>query len=179
MTPGHGLTLLQTAKVASSCIRSLLLQPNKSPASNSLCKYLVPRLVHFVTTTSPEDPERARSSVTSSLTNWSTTLPTTSLPAGMALLVPTLLSRASTENGGEQADNAAIYHEISARLLELAAADQVAFKNLVSSMNSEQKSFMERVIRSGRPSVGDDARAGDDEGSGIPTIALRMNFGGP
>lgn len=178
MTPEQGLTLSQTAKVASNCIRSLLLQPNKSAASNSLCKYLVPRLVHFVTTTTPEDPERARSAVTSSLTSWAIALPNASIPIGMALVVPTLLSRASTEIGGEQANNAAVYHEISARLLELAAADQVAFKSLVSSMNAEQKSFMERVIRSGRPTVGGDTRADDDEGSGVPTIALRMNFGG-
>lgn len=90
----------------------------------------------------------------------------------MSMMIPTLLSRANSENspGG-------VYPETSARLLELAGADQSAFRAVVSGMNEGQKAFMEAVIRSGRGSGAQKHRSVEDEGK-EPTIALRMNFGG-
>jgi HEAT repeat-containing protein 5 len=94
-------------------------------------------------------------------------------PAAMALVLPTLLGRASAE-GRET------YIETSARLLELAAADQPAFRAVVASMSESQRAFLEEVIRWGRQAGGEAeraARAGSTAG-GQPTIELKMNFGG-
>lgn len=92
----------------------------------------------------------------------------------MSLVVPTLLSRASSE-GGAGAGDMAIYRETSARLLELASADQASFRGVVAGMSEGQKAFMEEVIRSGRQS--EDADKDADKDSGQPTIALKMDFG--
>ena len=89
----------------------------------------------------------------------------------MAVVVPTLLERANKE--GEST-----WRETSARLLELAAADQGAFRGVVGSMSGKQKAFMESVILKGRSAVIDNAmKSGNDDGEGEPTIALRMDFG--
>ena len=90
----------------------------------------------------------------------------------MAVVVPTLLERANKE--GE-----ATWKETSARLLELAASDQGAFRGVVGSMSVEQKGFMESVITKGRSAAVDTEKKGDaGDGDGEPTIALRMDFGG-
>jgi hypothetical protein len=92
----------------------------------------------------------------------------------MALVVPALLARASSEsaNGG---DATGVYRETSARLLELASADQNAFRGVVGAMSETQKAFMEEVIRSGRHAGGVQKSGGE---GAQPTIALKMNFGG-
>lgn len=87
----------------------------------------------------------------------------------MAVLIPTLLKRASGE--GDK-----VWQETSARLLELAGSNPVAFREVVGGMEVEQKGFMEGVLVKGR---GDDGRKGVvEEEKGEPTIALRMDFGG-
>lgn len=90
----------------------------------------------------------------------------------MSLVLPTLLSRASTE--GPEDKN--IYRETSARLLELASVEQASFRGIVAGMSEGQKAFMEEVIKSGRAS--DNVERDVDSGSGQPTIALKMDFGG-
>ena len=100
----------------------------------------------------------------------------------MALVVPTLLSRAATEPAKDDA-----YRETSARLLELASADQTAFRAVVGAMSESQRAFMEEVIRSGRAGgmgggVGGSGagrrKVEEEEEEQAPTIALKMNFGG-
>lgn len=91
-------------------------------------------------------------------------------PAAMTLVIPTLMARAAAE--GEET-----YRETSARLLELAAVEQTVFRAIVNKMSSEQKAFLEEVIRYGRQSSSEAALSGTTEG-GQPTIALKMNFGG-
>ena len=99
----------------------------------------------------------------------------------MALVVPTLLSRAATEPAKDD-----VYRETSARLLELAGTDQTAFRAVVGAMSEAQRAFMEEVIKSGRGMGGGGAaahgaaggRRSVDEGEHAPTIALKMNFGG-
>jgi len=92
----------------------------------------------------------------------------------MALVVPTLLSRAASEEGQ------AVYRETSARLLELAAVDQAAFRRVVAGMSEGQKAFMEEVIRNGRVGGGAQQTGGEAAGGGggQPSIALKMDFGG-
>lgn len=86
----------------------------------------------------------------------------------MALLIPALLSRASTEGS-------AVYRETSARLLELAGVDQSGFRGVVGGLSAEQRAFMEEVIREGGKR-GDGGGEKKVEGRG-PSIALKMNFG--
>jgi hypothetical protein len=84
-------------------------------------------------------------------------------------VAPALLSRAASEGAGT-------YRETSARLLELASADQAAFRGVVAGMSEAQRAFVEEVIRSGKRS----GEAESDEGGEAmqPTIALKMDFGG-
>ncbi|RYO73604.1 hypothetical protein DL766_000495 [Monosporascus sp. MC13-8B] len=163
-----------TAKIAANCIKSLLLQPSPTPADVSIARYLLPRLVAFVANTEPEDPERARGLVAHTLTQY------VSSPAlgsethkqiAMSVVAPALLSRAATEGDG---GGGTVHRETSARLLELASADQTAFRGVVASMNEGQKAFMEEIIRSGRQTGGDRSDGGS---RGQPTIALKMDFG--
>lgn len=164
--------LYQTAKIAGNCVRSLLLQAPKTSADQSIARYLLPRLVAFATNTEMEDPEKARSLVAHSLTSFTAALPNAQHGAGMSLIIPMLLSRASNEGSA-----GGVYQETSARLLELAGADQGAFRGVVAGMTDGQKTFMEEIIKSGRASGGPVKKVNNEEDA-EPTIALRMNFGG-
>ena len=161
----------QTAKVASNCIRTLLLQTPKSPADQSIVRYLLPLLINFVTTTSNEDPDNARSLVCHALTAYSTILKGQQKAIAMSVFVPTLLRRA-------KGDGEATYRETSARLLELAASDQAAFKVIVSGLTLEQRTFMEGLLLAGRQAGQAGKVDTDEEEDKEPTIALRMDFGG-
>lgn len=103
------------------------------------------------------------------LSSFVTTLRQPQLAVAMSLVIPALLSRANKE--GKES-----YHETSARLLELAGADQGAFRTIVASMNRGQKAFIEEVIKSGQASA--TQKRADTGGNNEPTIALRMDFGG-
>jgi hypothetical protein len=156
-----------------------------TPADQTIARYLVPRLVAFVTDTEPEDPERARSLIAHTLVQYvgtvagdknssSSSTNKDRTGAAMALVLPALLTRASSE--GEDS-----YRETSARLLELAAVDQAVFRAVVAGMNDGQRAFLEEVIRWGRQGgggAGAGAEKTDGAAAGRPTIALKMNFGG-
>jgi hypothetical protein len=86
----------------------------------------------------------------------------------MALVVPALLSRAGSE-GSE------VYKETSSRLLELAATDQSSFRSLVAGMDFDKKKLLEEILREG--SQGNKSAARTEDGSGQPSIALKMDFG--
>jgi hypothetical protein len=96
----------------------------------------------------------------------------------MALVLPALLARALSEGGQYQQEE--VYRETSGRLLELASADQAAFRGVVGGMSEGQRGFLEEVIRSGRG--GDGGRGGAErdveDGERGPSIALKMDFGG-
>ncbi|KAK8076747.1 hypothetical protein PG994_004019 [Apiospora phragmitis] len=135
-----------TAKIAANCVRSLLLQASPTPADQSIARYLLPRLISFVTNTDPEDPEGARKLVALTLAQYVSHVGPDHAPIVMAVVAPTLLSRAASEGQG-------VYAETSARLLEMAASGpeyQAAFRGVVAAMSEGQKAFMEEVIRSGR-----------------------------
>ena len=140
------------------------------PADQSIARYLLPRLISFATNTETEDPENARSLILHALTTYISILSKDQKSVGMSVIAPTLLERANKE--GET-----VYRETSARLLELAGMDQVAFRGVVGSMSEEQKGFMESVILAGRQAQAQ-GKAEDINGEGKePTIALRMDFG--
>ncbi|KAH8160911.1 hypothetical protein CIB48_g7338 [Xylaria polymorpha] len=162
------LTDRMTAKIAANCIRSLLLQCSTTLADQSVARYLLPRLVAFVSNTDPDDPEDARKLVAHSLTQYVSIVGKDHAQIAMSIVAPTLLSRAATE-GPE------VYKETSTRLLELASVDQLAFKGIVAALSEGQKAFMEEVLRSGRQDNDADRR---DSNAGQPSITLKMNFGG-
>ncbi|KAK4232055.1 armadillo-type protein [Podospora fimiseda] len=171
------LTDRMTSKISSNCIRSLLLQPNQTVADQTLIRHLLPRLINFVTNvgTNSEDPENARALVAQGLCQYVGTLDGTHAAVAMALVLPTLLARASSEEGKE------VYRETSTRLLELASGNQGAFRGVVVGLSESQRGFMEEVIKEGRR-VGEENKNrggdGDDNEGGRPSIALKMNFGG-
>ncbi|KAI8634633.1 armadillo-type protein [Xylariaceae sp. FL1651] len=162
------LTDRMTAKIAANCIRSLLLQPSPTLADQSIARYLLPRLVAFVADTDPEDPENARKLIAHTLTQYVSVISKDHVQIAMSVVAPALLSRAASE-GPE------LYKETSVRLLDLAAADETAFRGIVAAMSEGQKAFIEEVLRSGRQ-AGDEDR--DSSNAGQPTITLKMNFGG-
>lgn len=118
--------------------------------------------------TEPEDPEGARKLVAHTLTQYVATLGSGLTQIAMSVVAPALLSRAASEG-------AEVYGETSARLLELASADQAGFRGVVAALSEGQKAFMEEVIRSGRQTGGQEREERD---RGQPSIALKMDFGG-
>lgn len=135
-----------------------------------MSRYLFPRLVAYVTDTETEDPERARSLVTHTLCQYVSLVGPARVSPAMAIVIPTLMARATAE--GED-----VYAETSARLLELAAVDQGTFRAVVGGMNTGQRTFLEGVIRSGQQGAGD-ADTAATAAAGQPSITLKMNFGG-
>lgn len=164
----------QTAKIATNCIRTLLLTNPKTPADNSIARYLLPHLLAFTTNTTPEDPTSSRALISQILTTFTTTLPASQKPIAMSIILPTLLKRASGELESENDARDSIFRETSSRLLELAASDQTAFRSIVAGLTSEQRGFMESVILAGRSAAASSAKdtSGEDEGK-EPTIALK------
>ncbi|KAH8737675.1 armadillo-type protein [Ilyonectria robusta] len=164
------LTDRMTAKIAANCIRSLLLQPSATAADLSIARFLFPRLIGFVTDTNPEDPENARTLIAHGLCQYVGTVDKSRVVAAMSLVIPMLMARATAE--GDE-----VYRETSARLLELAAVDQAAFRAVVGGMSDGQKTFLEEVIRSGRQTTEQTDKT-DSGAAGQPSIALKMDFGG-
>ncbi|KAI0481014.1 ARM repeat-containing protein [Xylariaceae sp. FL0804] len=194
------LTDRMTARIAANCVRSLMLQPAPTPADQSIARYLLPRLVAFVADTDREDPEGVRRLVAHTLTAFVPTVASGNgggggggsgekekrTQAAMAVVAPALLSRAASEGGSSNENEngggggAAVLRETSARLLELAAADQAGFRAVVAAMSDGQRAFMEEVIRAGRSGADGAGEGADRNGAGEasqPTIALKMDFG--
>ena len=188
------------AKVASGCLRSLLLSNPKSPSEEAIARYLFPRLLQFLSGSSEPDPENARSLIAHALVAFAVSLPSLSttihassselsssasdeessskssdsrMSAVLSLLIPGLLARAAAEG-------MTLYKETAQQILQLASADQLTFRGVVARMDEEKRAFMEEVIRQGGPSgvTGGAGRKGERNGAGEPTIALKLDFGG-
>lgn len=188
---------LGLAKVAAGCLRSVFLVQPRSPQDEAIARYLFPRLVRFILSSAESDPENVRSLIANALVAFAISLSSSSSPtlsfsssitdeaqspqqyksnarmaAALSILIPTLLSRAA-------ADGKVVIRETAQQLLQLAAADQTAFKGAVASMDMAKKGFMEAVLREGGAgrAVGDRSRGDGRDGGGEPTIALKMSFG--
>jgi hypothetical protein len=155
-------------KVAANCARSLLLLPKRNPSEEALASLLLPHLLSFLSSPSDiEGIEESRPLVSQALTAFVQQISKDKVGVAMAIVVPTLLARASKEGTG-------VYKEVAARLLELAAADGMAFRSVAGGLSVEQRGFLEEVIREGGAKRVIEKR----EDSGEPSIALKMNFGG-
>lgn len=189
---------LGLAKAAAGCLRSVFLIQPRSPQDEAISRYLFPRLVRFILSSAESDPENARSLIANTLVAFAISLSSSSLPtssssssltdeaqspqqfqsssirmaAALSILIPTLLSRAA-------ADRKAVIRETAQQLLQLAAADQMAFKGAVANMDTARKRFMEAVLREGGAggAGGQRSRGQGRDGGAEPTIALKMSFG--
>ena len=169
---------LGLAKVATGCLRSLLIITPKSSTDEAIARYVFPRLIKFTVDNSEPDPENARSLTAHALTSFTTTLDSSYAPAALSVVLPMLLSRASSSTStSTKTETKSIYKEIAARLLELASAHPAAFRGVVAKMNAQPKAFMEGVIREG--SAGGQ-KAGREEREEVreASIKLTMSFGG-
>ncbi|PUU78144.1 armadillo-type protein [Tuber borchii] len=157
-----------TSKMAVQCSRSILMVTPKTACDQEMVRYMIPRLITFVTTTkgdSEEGSDQTKFLVCHILTSFVSTLFGDQIQVAMALLIPTLLAHASSNPGS--------YPETAKRLLELVAVSQLAFKNVVANMGAGQRGFMEEILRSNARSIADSTQ----QQSSAPTIALKMNFG--
>lgn len=183
---------LGLGKIAAGCLRSILLTPPTSPTDEAIARHLFLPLVRFVLDTGP-DPENSRSLVARALTSFATTLPTTipaplkstnSTPtaAAFGILIPMLLTRASSEPPPNNSTSSILFPEIAARLLELAGADPATFRNAVASMTPDQRAFLEEVLKTGgawaQSRKGQAGDGNEGAGGGEHSIALKLNFGG-
>jgi hypothetical protein len=169
------------ANVAASCIRSILVKPgSRSITDDVISRYLTPRLIAFLIACPldngdiPNDPENSRTVIARTLVSCisNATFSASELPAAISLVMSALLARAKRE--GES-----VHKESAGHLLELAKADQLAFRALVASMNTDQKGLLEEVLRSvgvGAVASKSDAEAEDNAPQAAPSIALRMDF---
>ncbi|GAM83742.1 hypothetical protein ANO11243_017320 [Dothideomycetidae sp. 11243] len=174
-----------TTKMAAGCARSLLLLTDRNNSSHGpIAGVLLPRLISFLTLSSeaaPDEPEdeldESASVIIAALVAFASSPKTSSTPAARAaaydIVVGALLARARAR---EDAD----VEFLAARILDLAAADQPAFKAAVLRLKVEDKAVLEKVLREGQGG-GDALRrarkesAAGDQGK-AHTIALRMDF---
>lgn len=157
-----------TSKVAAGCCRSLLLLPKKGALETGIAKLMLPIALSFIATaTDVEGLEDSRSILAQTLVSFISTLSSPEQRQIAAkIVIPALLARTSNEPGAAG--------ETAARLLEIAGADQNAFRGVVAGLDAEQKVFMESVLKSGQGPVKREVR-GDEDGQ--PKIALKMDFG--
>ncbi|KGO68171.1 Armadillo-like helical [Penicillium italicum] len=169
------------ATVAASCLRSILVKPgSRSVTDEVIGRYLTPRLIAFMVACPldngdiPSDPENSRTVVARTLVACisNATFSASEMPAATSLIMSALLARAKRE--GEP-----VHQESAGHLLELAKADQLTFRALVSTMNADQKSLLEEVLRSvgvGAVASKSGADVADKAPQAAPSIALRMDF---
>jgi len=156
------------ATVAANCLRSLLFTALKSPSDEAAFRFLFPRLLHFLIDTSVDDPENVRAVISHMLASAVKAVPSDLRPALCAMVIPTLLKRAALQGP-------TIHEETATRLLEVAGADQAAFRILVGQMGGEQREFLETLLRSQRVQHRQD-QADSEEADVKPSISLRMDF---
>jgi HEAT repeat-containing protein 5 len=157
-----------SSKVGASCAQSLLLGPKKSPADSVFAAILLPHLLTFVAEpSSTEGLDEARSIVTRTLTSFPTSsaVPSSGVVTALAIVLPTILARASNEGTSS-------YKEIAQRLLECAAtAGQDAFGPVVAGLAPDLRALLEEVVREGGGKREEKKEVSDE-----PAIALKMDF---
>jgi hypothetical protein len=129
---------------------------------------MLPQTLSFLANPSDvEGLEESRTTLAQTLASFISILPEPDQrQLASKIIIPALLARAQKEPN--------TIHETAARLLEIAAADQAAFRTVVGGLSAEQRSFIEGVLKSGQGPVRREVRSGEDE---QPKIALKMNFG--
>jgi hypothetical protein len=157
-----------TSKVAAGCCRSLLLLPKRGALETSIAKMMLPHILSFLANPSDvEGLDDSRTTLAQTMVAFISTLPKPEQRQIAAkIIIPALLSRAGNEPGAAG--------ETARWLLEIAGADQQAFRGVVTALTVEQRSFMEGVLKSGQGPVRKEVSRDED---GQPQIALKMDFG--
>ena len=166
---GHGLT----TKVAAGCCRSLLVQQHRDELTETIIMLLLPRLIDFFL--HPPNVEGLAESVTmvgQILSSFVSTFETDiKRKMAITMIVPVFLDKA-VANGPSS------FMEVSKRLLELASASPSSFRSVASSLDTETKQILEKVLLSGREhqKSQSQARSADGLEGQEPTIALKTDF---
>lgn len=165
---------LGLAKVATNCVRSLLMTRPKSACDEAVYRALFPQCLAFICNQSVDDPEQVRPAVLHALVSSVQTLTKSGRTPAMAVLVPFLLI--SAKRTTPQGQKESFGKQAAMRLLELATIDQLAFKTTAASLDEEDRAEMGELLRS--VGVGERKQAAvsetyDDE---KPAIELRMDF---
>ncbi|KAF1364018.1 ARM repeat-containing protein [Lizonia empirigonia] len=161
------LGTVTTSKVAVGCCRSLLLIPKKGAVETSIAALILPQILSFLANPSDvEGLEESHSLLAQTLATFVSTLQKPEQRQLAAkIVIPVLLARVRNDAKTGQ--------ETAGRLLEIAQADQEAFRGVVAGLSTEQKDFLQSVLKSGQGQKKEVRR----EEEGEPTIALKMNFG--
>ncbi|KAF2837010.1 ARM repeat-containing protein [Patellaria atrata CBS 101060] len=156
-----------TSKVAASCARSLLLLPKRNATEHAIVAHLLPHLLGFLACPSEvEGLEDARTIIVQALVAWVSSLrELKQVQAAMGVVVPTLVVRAKNDESTRR--------ETGARLLEIAAANQVVFRAAVGAMEEGERKVLEELVKSAAGGLG---RKKSEEEREAPTIALKMDF---
>ena len=162
------------AKISTGCMRSLLVTNPKTPCDEAVGRILWTRLVPFITDPDAEDPESVKTALTQALVATVVTVKGTGRFAAMSILVPVLLVRAKQIPAGSGVET--MRKESAARLLELVAADSLAFKMTVSLLDEEQRSDLENLLRATGAGKRQEI-AMEESIEARPAIELRMDFG--
>ena len=157
-----------TSKVAAGCCRSLLLLPKKGGFETGLAAQMLPHILSFLANpTDVEGLEESRTTLAQTVVTFISTLQKPEQRQIAAkIIIPALLARAQKESNTSQ--------ETAARLLEIAGADQAAFRGVVAGLSAEQRTFIEGVLKSGQGPVKREVSRDEDD---QPKIALKMSFG--
>lgn len=133
----------------------------------SIASIILPQILSFLANPSDvEGLEESRTLLAQTLVSFIASLKTPEQRQLAAkIVIPALLARVQND--------AATSQEIAGRLLEIASADQDAFRGVVAGLRAEQRDFLQDVLKSGQGPKKVERR--EDEGE--PTIALKMNFG--
>ncbi|KAJ9641160.1 hypothetical protein H2204_002838 [Knufia peltigerae] len=162
------------AKITAGCLRSLLMTHPKTACDEYIGRLLWGRLVPFVTDPEAEDPETVKGPLTQALVASVVTLAGPGRFAAMSILIPVLLVRAKHVPRGTNSEE--VRKECAARLLELVATDQSAFKVAVGLLDEDQRSDLESLLRAAGVGKKQDTTSTDNVES-RPAIELRMDFG--
>lgn len=162
------------AKIAAGCMRSLLLTSPKTPCDEVIGRILWTRLVPFVSDPSADDPEGVKTILAQALVAAVASVKGAGRFAAMSIMIPVVLARAHQLPTGSNIET--VRKESAARLLELVAADQLAFKVTVSLLNEEQRSELESLLRAAGVGRREEASTAETI-EAKPAIELRMDFG--
>jgi HEAT repeat-containing protein 5 len=165
---------LGLAKVATNCVRSLLMTRPKSTCDEAVYRILFPQCLSFVCDQSVEDPEQVRPAVLHALVSSVQALSKSGRTPGMAVLIPILLisAKQTTPKGQKESFG----KQAATRLLELARIDQLAFKTTAASLDDDDRAELGELLRSvgvGERKQVAESESYDDE---KPAIELRMDF---
>jgi hypothetical protein len=165
---------LGLAKVATNCVRSLLMIRPKSACDETVYRVLFPQCLSFVCDQSVNDPEQVRPAVLQALVSSVHTIPKSGRTAAMAVLMPVLLISAKQPTPKGQKES--FGKQAATRLLELAGIDQSAFRVMAASLDEDSRGELGELLKSVGVGERRQVVAAENYDDEKPAIELRMDF---